>query len=59
MKILQWLATVVLVLAGLVLLIEPVHGQGTAKAAFVRTRFVVTHAGTAAKLDVVLIPGAG
>ena len=57
MKALQWLATVVLVLAGVALLMEPAHAQGVAKAAFVPTRFSVTDAGTVGKPDVVLIPG--
>jgi pimeloyl-ACP methyl ester carboxylesterase len=57
MKTLQWLATAVLVLAGVVLLVEPMHAQGAAKAAFVPTRFAVTDAGTVGKPDVVLIPG--
>jgi pimeloyl-ACP methyl ester carboxylesterase len=53
MRVIQWLATAVLVLAGLVLA-RPVLSQ-TAK--FVPTRFTVTDAGTAGKPDVVLIPG--
>ena len=64
MKTLQWLATMALVLAGVVLLMEPVHAQapvakgGAAKtAAFVPTRFTVVDEGTVGKPDVVLIPG--
>jgi pimeloyl-ACP methyl ester carboxylesterase len=55
MKVLQWLATAVLVVAGVMLLVAPVHAQAPAK--FVPTRFTVTDAGTAGKPDVVLIPG--
>jgi pimeloyl-ACP methyl ester carboxylesterase len=54
MKILQWLAAVVLMAAGLVL-VQPVLSQ-QAKV-FVPTRFTVTDAGTVGKPDVVLIPG--
>ncbi|WP_263379676.1 alpha/beta fold hydrolase [Granulicella paludicola] len=56
MKALQWLATAVLVLAGIVL-VRPVLSQTAAKAAFVPTRFTVTDSGTAGKPDVLLIPG--
>ncbi len=61
MKALQWLATVMFVLAGIALLCAPANGQaGTAaKATFVPTRFTVTDAGTEGKPDVVLIPGLG
>ena len=52
MRLIQWLATMVLVLAGLVL-VRPVLSQTV----FVPTRFTVTDAGTAGKPDVVLIPG--
>jgi pimeloyl-ACP methyl ester carboxylesterase len=52
MKIMQWLATIGLVVAGAALLVKPVRGQ-----AFAPTRFTVTDAGTAGKPDVVLIPG--
>jgi len=55
MKILQWLATMVLVIAGVVLLVVPVRAQSAT--AFVPTRFTVVDAGTAGKPDVVLIPG--
>ncbi len=58
MKVLQWLAAAVLVIAGVVLLVEPVHAQTAAKAAaFMPTRFTVVDAGTTGKPDVVLIPG--
>jgi pimeloyl-ACP methyl ester carboxylesterase len=61
MKALQWLATVVFVAAGIVLLCVPANGQaGTAatnSAKFVPTRFTVTDAGTVGKPDVMLIPG--
>jgi pimeloyl-ACP methyl ester carboxylesterase len=52
MKALQYFATVVLVLAGIVLLVRPSHAAG-----FVPTRFTVVDAGTVGKPDVVLIPG--
>jgi pimeloyl-ACP methyl ester carboxylesterase len=52
MKVLQFLATVLLVLAGIALLVEPSHAAG-----FVPTRFTVVDAGTVGKPDVVLIPG--
>ena len=53
MKFIQWLTTVVLVLAG-VMLVKPVFSQS---AKFVPTRFTVTDAGTVGKPDMVLIPG--
>jgi pimeloyl-ACP methyl ester carboxylesterase len=53
MKIIQWLTTVVLLIAGVVL-VRPVFSQA---AKFVPTRFTVTDAGTAGKPDMVLIPG--
>lgn len=56
MKVLQWLATAILVVAGVMLLVEPAQGQ-TATGGFVPTRFSVVDAGTAGKPDVVLIPG--
>jgi len=61
MKALQWLATVLFVLAGIALLCAPASGQSgsAAKVPFVPTRFTVTDAGTAGKPDVVLIPGLG
>jgi pimeloyl-ACP methyl ester carboxylesterase len=59
MKVLQWLAAVVLMAAGLVL-VQPVLSQ-QAKAAGSPTagltRFTVTDAGTVGKPDVVMIPG--
>jgi pimeloyl-ACP methyl ester carboxylesterase len=59
MRILQWLATAVLVLAGVALLVEPIHAQAVAAkpGAFVPTRFTVVDLGTVGKPDVVLIPG--
>jgi pimeloyl-ACP methyl ester carboxylesterase len=58
MRILQWLATAALVVAGVMLLVVPVRAQGTADAkAFVPTRFTVVDEGTVGKPDVVLIPG--
>ncbi len=56
----QWIATAVLVAAGVVLLCVPANGQAKAAAGSVAagpTRFTVTDAGTAGKPDVVLIPG--
>ncbi len=60
MKVLQWIAAVAFVVAGVALLCAPAHGQAKAAAApgaFVPTRFTVTDAGTVGKPDVVLIPG--
>jgi pimeloyl-ACP methyl ester carboxylesterase len=58
MKILQWLATMALVIAGVVLLVVPVRAQGTADTkVFVPTRFTVVDEGTVGKPDVLLIPG--
>jgi pimeloyl-ACP methyl ester carboxylesterase len=63
MKVLQWLATMALVLAGGLLLVKPMRAraQGTAaKAGSLTagpTRFTVVDAGTVGKPDVVLIPG--
>ncbi len=56
MKGLQWLATMALVVAGVLLLVKPLtaHAQ---TAAFVPTRFTVVDEGTVGKPDVVLIPG--
>ncbi len=56
MKILQWVATMALVIAGVVLLVVQVRAQGAATG-FVPTRFTVVDAGTVGKPDVVLIPG--
>jgi len=52
MKIMQWLATIGLVVAGVVLLVKPVRGQDPAV-----TRISVVDAGTVGRPDVVLIPG--
>jgi pimeloyl-ACP methyl ester carboxylesterase len=57
MKVLQWLATAVLVVAGVVLLAEPSGAQTAKAAAFVPTRFTVTDSGTVGEPDVILIPG--
>jgi pimeloyl-ACP methyl ester carboxylesterase len=60
MKVLQWLATVVLVLAGVMLLVKPLAAQQGRAAGSVTagpTRFTVVDAGTVGKPDVVLIPG--
>jgi pimeloyl-ACP methyl ester carboxylesterase len=58
MKVLQWLAAAVLVIAGVVL-VRPVLSQvpATKAVAFTPTRFTVVDEGTAGKPDVVLIPG--
>jgi pimeloyl-ACP methyl ester carboxylesterase len=58
MRVMQWLATMALVVAGLMLLVKPVtaHAQG-AGTAFVPTRFTVVDTGTVGKPDVILIPG--
>jgi len=52
MKALSWIATLGLVVAGILLLVAPSHA-----ADFSPTRFTVTDNGTANKPDVVLIPG--
>jgi pimeloyl-ACP methyl ester carboxylesterase len=63
MKVMQWLATVVLVLAGVMLLVQPLtaHAQAAAATAGSQTagptRFTVVDEGTVGKPDVVLIPG--
>jgi pimeloyl-ACP methyl ester carboxylesterase len=63
MKVMQWLATVVLVLAGVMLLVKPLtaHAQAVAATAGSQTvgptRFTVVDEGTVGKPDVVLIPG--
>lgn len=57
MKLIQWLTTVFLVIAGAVL-VRPVFSQAVSAApAFVPKRFAVTDSGTAGKPDMVLIPG--
>jgi pimeloyl-ACP methyl ester carboxylesterase len=58
MKVLRFLATLALVLAGMALLWAPAHAQmKEAARAFTPTRFTVVDEGTAGKPDVVLIPG--
>jgi pimeloyl-ACP methyl ester carboxylesterase len=61
MKAMQWLATMALVLAGVMLLVKPMtaHAQsaGAGMVAAGPTRFTVVDAGTVGKPDVVLIPG--
>jgi len=59
MKVLQWIATVLFVAAGIALLCVPSSGQAKAMGGFVPTRFTVVDAGTVGKPDVVLIPGLG
>jgi len=54
----QWLATVVLTLAGVALLCAPAHAQGGASAPS-PTRFTVADQGTPGKPDLILIPGLG
>jgi pimeloyl-ACP methyl ester carboxylesterase len=56
MKVMQWLATMALVVAGVMLLVKPMTAHAQA-ASFVPTRFTVVDAGTVGKPDVVLIPG--
>jgi pimeloyl-ACP methyl ester carboxylesterase len=57
MKGLQWLATVALVVAGVLLLVKPMMARAQSMAKFVPTRFTVVDEGTAGQPDVVLIPG--
>jgi pimeloyl-ACP methyl ester carboxylesterase len=59
MKVLQWIAAVAFVVAGIALLCAPAHGQATQGVVFVPTRFTVVDSGTVGKPDVVLIPGLG
>ena len=64
MKILQWIATLAFVVAGIALLCAPAHGQvakaaASGTAATGPTRFTVVDAGTVGKPDVALIPGLG
>jgi len=54
--VLQWLATMALVVAGVMLLVKPMRARAQT-ATFVPTRFTVVDAGTVGKPDVVLIPG--
>ena len=61
-KVLQWLATMALVVAGVLLLVKPMtaRAQAVTAAGSVTvgpTRFSVVDAGTVGKPDVVLIPG--
>jgi len=53
MKVLQFLGTLGFIVAGILLLVSPAHGE----APFAPTRFTVVDAGTAGKPDVVLLPG--
>jgi pimeloyl-ACP methyl ester carboxylesterase len=58
MKVLQWLATMALVAAGVMLLVKPIRARAQEAAGkFVPTRFTVVDEGTVGKPDVVLIPG--
>ncbi|HEY5381618.1 MAG TPA: alpha/beta hydrolase [Acidobacteriaceae bacterium] len=58
MKVLRFLATLALVLAGMALLWAPAHAQmNEAAKAFTPTRFTVVDEGAASRPDVVLIPG--
>ena len=65
MKVMPWLATVVLVLAGVMLLVKPMtaHAQAATATATAGsptagpTRFTVVDAGTVGKPDVVMSPG--
>ncbi len=56
MRVLQWLATMALVVAGVMLLVKPMRAHAQT-ATFVPTRFTVVDAGTVGKPDVVMIPG--
>ncbi|HEY4356270.1 MAG TPA: alpha/beta hydrolase [Acidobacteriaceae bacterium] len=54
----QWVLSVVLVAAGIVLLMHPLTARAATPAAgFTPTRFTVVDQGTAGKPDVILIPG--
>jgi pimeloyl-ACP methyl ester carboxylesterase len=62
MKVLQWIAAVAFVVAGIALLCVPSRGQlvkAAVPVAAAPTRFTVVDAGTVGKPDVVLIPGLG
>ena len=57
-KLMQWIATIVFVVGGILLLCRPSHAQEAAGArAAMPTRFTVVDEGTTGKPDVVLIPG--
>ena len=57
MKVLQYLAAVAFVLAGIALLCAPSNAQVVAAKAFAPTRFTVVDEGAVGKPDVVMIPG--
>jgi pimeloyl-ACP methyl ester carboxylesterase len=57
MKTMQWLATVLFVVAGIALLCAPGRAAGMGVGAYSPTRFTVTDAGTPGKPDVLLVPG--
>ena len=61
MRVVQWMAAMALVVAGVMLLVKPLRAgaqENALKGArFVPTRFTVVDAGTVGKPDVVLIPG--
>jgi hypothetical protein len=55
--IIQWVATICFVAAGVALLVMPAGAAVTNAAAFAPTRFTVVDQGTVGKPDVVMIPG--
>ncbi len=57
-RIIQWLATAILTLAGFALLCKPAHAA-VAGTGFKPTRFTVADSGTVGKPDVILLPGLG
>ena len=57
MKTIQYVASVVLTIAGFLLLCEPSHAAAPGVAAFQPTRFTVVDEGAVGKPDVLLIPG--
>jgi len=60
MRVMQWLATVALVVAGVMLLVRPMSARAQVAGGSVSagpTRFTVVDAGTVGKPDVILIPG--
>ena len=64
MKVVRWMFTLILFVAGVLLLIHPLRGQtprppGHPAPTMMLTRITVVDAGTAGKPDVVLIPGMG
>ena len=56
-KTIQYVASVVLVMAGILLLCAPAHAAAPGQSAFQPTRFTMTDEGTPGKPDVLMIPG--